>query len=226
MPEIVVVSSERTGSLHHLSDQRLDVKFIGNVSGKYSLGNTSQYPGKSVRVFACRTQSISPRLAVLSGPVRGQIGERVSAVLDHVGLITGKIARHVDGGFALEIAAEDAERGSLAARIAWLKRKNHSGITDNRQHKRVMPRQPQSILVLSDGRIVNCFVADMSVSGAAISADIDLPDGTPVAVGTVVSRVIRQLETGFAVRFKEVQDVTTLESRLIKPLPSNLVLNA
>jgi hypothetical protein len=55
----------------------------------------------------------------------------------------------------------------------------------------------------------------MSASGAAVSADI-VPDiGTPLAVGKVVSRVIRRLDDGFAVRFNELQNLDRLEQVIV-----------
>jgi hypothetical protein len=55
----------------------------------------------------------------------------------------------------------------------------------------------------------------MSASRAAVSADI-VPDiGTPLAVGKVVSRVIRRLDDGFAVRFNELQNLDRLEQVIL-----------
>ena len=50
-----------------------------------------------------------------------------------------------------------------------------------------------------------------------MSADVQPAIGTPLAVGTVVGRVVRWLEVGFAVRFSIEQDAQTLEERLHPP---------
>ena len=80
-----------------------------------------------------------------------------------------------------------------------------------------MPRDPRSLLVFADGTVVECLIIDMSLSGAAVSADVQPAIGTPLAIGTVVGRVVRWLEVGFAVRFTSEQEMPTLEERLHPP---------
>jgi hypothetical protein len=58
----------------------------------------------------------------------------------------------------------------------------------------------------------------MSASGAAITARIVPPVGTPLAVDKIVGRVVRHLPNGFAIRFITPVDINTLEALLIKPL--------
>jgi hypothetical protein len=65
----------------------------------------------------------------------------------------------------------------------------------------------------------NCFVIDMSPSGAAVSADVQPPVGTPLAVGACVGRVVRHLELGFAVQFVEQQPRDVLERLVIRTTP-------
>jgi len=67
---------------------------------------------------------------------------------------------------------------------------------------------------LSDGRTETCLVLDLSGAGAAISADTIPPVGTVLAVGTIVSRVVRHFDEGFAVQFIERQRPETVETSL------------
>jgi hypothetical protein len=53
------------------------------------------------------------------------------------------------------------------------------------------------------------------LSAETVSADILPSIGTPLAVGKVVGKVIRHFEDGFAVRFKEVQDLDRLERMIV-----------
>jgi hypothetical protein len=55
----------------------------------------------------------------------------------------------------------------------------------------------------------------MSVSGAAVSADIIPEMGMPLAVGTVVGRVVRQFAGGFAIQFIEPLPLDSLEERVL-----------
>ncbi len=198
------------------ASQPADVRFIGALMGRYLLASR-RHRTECVQVFACRLQSISPQVMVASAPVPGEPGEGVSASFEPFGLVRGTVERLVDGGFSVSIGARDEERSLLARRIAWYKKRTFHGLGDKRDHKRVMPRDPRSLLVFGDGSVLDCLIIDMSRSGAAISADVQPPLGTPLAVGTVVGRVVRWLEVGFAVQFATEQDAMTLEERLHPP---------
>jgi hypothetical protein len=194
-----------------------DVRFIGSLNGRYTLSSRRSM-GNSVQVFACRVQSISPKMAVFTAPVSGEEGEWVAAHFDDLGIIRAQITRHVDSGFAMDIAASDEERARLAAKIDWVKRKVHNAVPDKREHKRLLPRDPRSSLILPNGSKMNCFVIDMSRSGVAISADLNPEIGTPLAVGGVIGRVVRHLDVGFAVKFMNLQDKDRLEKVLMTEL--------
>lgn len=193
-----------------------DVRFIGALMGRYLLASR-RHNAECVQVFACRLQSISPQTMVASAPVPGAPGEEVSANFEPFGLVQGKVERLIEGGFSVAIEASEAQRTLLGKRIAWYKKRTFDGLADKREHKRVMPRDPRSLLVFADGSTVECLIIDMSRSGAAVSADVQPAIGTPLAVGTVVGRVVRWLEVGFAVRFSIEQDAQTLEERLHPP---------
>jgi hypothetical protein len=57
-------------------------------------------------------------------------------------------------------------------------------------------------------------VLDVSLSGAAVQARDKPAIGTPVTLGRTPGRVVRHLETGFAIEFARVQTVDTLESSI------------
>ena len=57
----------------------------------------------------------------------------------------------------------------------------------------------------------------MSASGAAVSANVSLEAGTPLALGKVVGRVVRHVPNGFAIRFISAVNVGVLEELLIRP---------
>ena len=107
----------------------------------------------------------------------------------------------------------------LASRIEWLRKRTYQGASDNREHGRFMPREPRSVVIHSCGTITPCLIIDLSASGAAVSADIDAPLGTVLAIGRAVGRVVRKLDAGFAVQFIENYDPETVEDR-IRPCPT------
>ena len=193
-----------------------DVRFIGPVVGRYAL-ESRRARGRGVQVFACRLQSISATSVVASAPVTGSIEENVTTHFQPFGTLRGKIARHIDGGFCIDIDATSEERERLATRIDWYKKRTFAGLTDKRQHKRFMPRDPRSVLLLADGKLLPCLIIDISASGAAVSADVDPAVGSALAVGRVVARVVRLLEVGFAVQFVEEQASDEIEDMLHAP---------
>jgi hypothetical protein len=131
--------------------------------------------------------------------------------------VRGKIRRHVEGGFVMAIDADQEERERLAARIDWYKKRTFAGVTDKRAHRRFLPREPRSALVLASGVVLQSLVIDMSASGAAVSADADPQIGEPLAVGRVVGRVVRKLEVGFAIQFLEPLEAGEVEDMLKAP---------
>jgi hypothetical protein len=198
-----------------LPSRGADVRFIGPVMGRYTLESRVKLTG--VQIFAVRLQSISTTQMVGSAPVLGQLGEMVTAHFVPFGNIRGRVARHVDGGFVIDIEGNDERRKKLAARIEWYKKRLFHGVTDKREHKRFMPREPKSAVVLSDGGVLPCLVIDLSSSGAAISADHEPEIGEPLAVGKAVSRVVRKLDVGFAVQFVTPIDRDLVEETVRAP---------
>jgi len=192
-----------------------NIRFIGTVMGRYALESRVRLPG--VQIFACRLQSISPHQIVAAAPVPGRVGERITVNFEPFGTIRGAIARHVDDGFVMDIEGDDEERWKLAGKIDWYKRRTFAGIGDKRQHRRFMPRDPRSAMVLSCGDILPCLVIDMSASGAAVSADHTPELGEPLAIGRIVGRVVRMLEVGFAVQFMTAQEQKSVEDLLRAP---------
>jgi hypothetical protein len=187
-----------------------DVRFIGSLNGRYVLASReSQEAG--IKVFACRISSITPRRAVFAAPVSGARGERVTAQIEHLGLLNLRLEERVEFGFSALIDAAGEERERLAARIEWAKKRVLNSCADHREHRRVTPRNPRSRLLLHDGTQLDCFLLDISRTGAAISADIAPAIGTPLGVGRLIGRVVRHLDVGFAVQFIEQQDEAAVE---------------
>lgn len=198
-------------------DDRL--RHLANVPGRYYLEKWREGVNRKVSSFACRIQRISPQTMTLSAPVSGGVGDWVRTHFEDFGTLRGKIVRPLGFGFVMSLKMSEDERARLAKKVLWAERRRNFEVSDLRRHKRIAPRTPQTVLILADGSQVGCFVIDMSASGAAVSADIVPELGMPLAIGSVVGRVVRQLEPGFAVEFLEPVEITCLESRLIRPIP-------
>jgi hypothetical protein len=180
-----------------------------NLLGRYMLADRREFP--------CQVLDMSPGGMAVIGPVSGVAGERVVAYIDHVGRLEGTIVRVLPNGFAMSIAATPRKRDKLAAQLTWLANRQILGLPEDRRHDRIVPRNPRSTMVLSDGTAVLCRIIDMSLSGAAVASD-QLPDvGTLITLGKTPSRVVRHIENGFAVEFTRMQHPDFLEENVTGP---------
>lgn len=194
-----------------------NVRFVGALNGCYALSERRSEDGEAMPVYACRLCSISPQQAVLVAPIIASQGEIVVAHFKDFGILRTQVARELPTGFVVDIDLDDEGRSKLAAKIRWKKQNATSHTTDKRDFPRIMPRHPRSVLTMADGVRIPCFVIDVSQSGAAISASVLPSKGTPLAVGSMVGRVVRRLDIGFAMEFAQTYPMAELEERLTLP---------
>lgn len=179
--------------------QRVKVHLLG----RYMLPDRREFP--------CQVINMSPGGLALLGPGIGSVGDRVIAYLDHIGRVEGKITRIIDNGFAMGVGATPRKRDKLAAQLTWLANRDILNLPEDRRHDRIVPRNPISLLTLEDGSQMTCRILDLSLSGAAIAAEKRPPLKSLVLLGRVQSRVVRNLEDGFALEFVHEQTTETLE---------------
>jgi hypothetical protein len=196
-------------------DRNRFARTSATILGRYSLASRRNSRGER-REFSCRTVEISCYDLAVMVPVPGPIGERVIASFHELGKLEGQIIRLNGDGFIMSLVLRADQRERLSAKILWLEMRKHLNLPDDRRHKRVIPKHPQSSVMLADGRVSDCFVIDMSASGVAVSAEIDPKIGDVLAVGKVVGRVVRIFREGFAVRFIELQDPDALEHLVLR----------
>jgi hypothetical protein len=179
-----------------------------NLLGRYMLEDRREFP--------CQVIDMSPGGMALLGPVIGQPGERVIAYIDHLGRLEGKVARHIENGFAMTISATVRKRDILAAQLTWLANRQILNLPEDRRHGRFTPKNPAARLILPNGNNVGCRVIDLSASGAAISIAPDLRPavGTMLTVGKTQGRVVRHIENGFAIEFTRLQHSDFVEDNV------------
>jgi len=196
------------------------------VNGSYSLRRRWFDADGKLRSFACRTTRVSPFRMIVEVPVVGHTGERLTSYFRDFGEFEGVITDTMPGGFLFDMEMTAAHRARMAEKLAWLERKlKDSSVEDAREDTRIIPPTSHSVLILADGSVHGCFIIDISPSGAGISAEVQPPIGTPLAIGACVGRVIRVFETGFAVKFVARQDLDDL-SRLIIAQPRGSTASA
>jgi len=179
-----------------------------NLLGRYMLADYREFP--------CQVIDMSPGGMALVAPVAGVPGERVIAYVDHLGRLEGKIARIIDNGFAMSIAATSRKRDKLAAQLTWLANRQILNLPEDRRHGRFVPRNTAARLILQNGTNVTCRVIDLSASGAAVAIAPDLlpPVGAAVTIGKTAGRVVRHIEHGFAIEFQRLQHPDFIEENV------------
>ena len=188
------------------------------LDGHYTLPNWYDPEGK-LRTFACRTNRVSPYRMIVDVPVVGKVGDYLTSYFRDFGKLDGRISDTKPGCFLLELDVTYATRERIANKLTWLEeRQKDPEIIDLRKNPRVIPAKSHTTLTLADGGVHECFVIDMSVTGAAVSAQVELEVGTPLAIGACVGRVVRASASGVAVRFVEKQNQYELERLVIRPL--------
>ncbi len=189
------------------------------VGGSYTPAKWFDPQGKP-RTFACRTTRVSPFRMMVDAPVVGKVGDPITSYFSDFGKLEGFISDTMSGGFLFELEMTRPKREKLANKLTWLEKKQKNpSILDVRKDARIIPANSHSTLTLADGSTHSCFVIDMSVSGAAVSAEVQPPIGMPLAVGACIGRVVRLLPNGFAVKFVEPQSRHDLIRLVIRSAP-------
>jgi hypothetical protein len=182
--------------------------------GKYKLHRWFGPDGK-IRTLACRSTRVSPYRMIVDVPVVGRIGDRITSHFGEFGEFEGSISDSKNGSILLELEMTPERRQWMADKLAWLEMtRQDPQIQDARKDARFVPQVSHTTLTMADGKVSTCFIIDMSATGVAVSSEFQPAIGTPLAVGSLVGRVVRIFETGFAVKFVEKQTLNDL-SRLI-----------
>jgi hypothetical protein len=130
-------------------------------------------------------------------------GARLVAYVDDIGRIEGEVVRHHPYGFAARLTGTQRVRDKLAERLTFYANKHLLHADDFRRHERVlMDRTGQ--MELQDGKLINCRVVDLSLSGAAIEVQPQPMVGTTVTVGRMRGQVVRHFAKGVGIRFLDL----------------------
>jgi len=162
-----------------------------SIGGRYMLENKQEFP--------CRTTDMSSGGASLAVPLRGEVCGRVILYLDYMGRLEGVIVRHTEEGFAVVFVLTGQKRDRIADQLTWLL--NRDCLRDeDRRHERIVPLLRHCVMQ-ENGKEHIVKLIDVSVSGAAITTDHQLPKETKVVLGTRPGRVARSFEHGMAIEF-------------------------
>ncbi len=170
--------------------QRVAVALLG----RYMLADRREY--------SCQTVDVSPGGALLEATVRGEVGEKIIAYLEHIGRVEGEIARHTPAGFAIRFSMAFRKRDKIASQLTWLANRQSLGLPEDRRHERITPHSLSVVMRLDSGREIPARLIDVSLSGAGLAVDSKPPIGMGVTVGSTKAKVVRHFQNGVAVEFR------------------------
>jgi hypothetical protein len=169
---------------------------------RLSVGLSGRCMLQDRREFVCRVIDLSLGGIAVTIPAVARIGERVVAYLDRIGRFEGRVARLVEGGFAMALDLTLHGRDKLAH---FLSRLGGEAVVGDRRHERRLLGDFVSRLLTADGGAIDCRVVDLSVSGAAVTFHGPPPPlGSRVRLGSTVGRVARRFDRGVAIAFDDV----------------------
>ncbi|MCX2722298.1 PilZ domain-containing protein [Roseibium salinum] len=189
-----------------VTDRRRHQRVQVNILGRFMLEDRREYP--------CQVIDMSPGGMAMITPVTGRVGERVIAYLDHMSRVEGRIARLIDGGFAVQLQNTARKRDKIANVLTWLANRDELNLPEDRRHDRFVPKNPITRMILPDGSEHSCRIVDVSLSGAALATETIPEMGDSITLGKMRARVVRRIEGGIAVEFAPVQNRDLLEQHI------------
>ena len=173
--------------------------------GRFMLPDMSEHP--------CQVTHIDLESAVFATSSVPPADTRLVAYIDEVGRVEATAGERVDGGFKVNFVLNPSRRERLELRLKWLKDKA-DGAADQRRHARYEPKDSKSHITMPDGRVYSCEVIDISLSGAAVKIEVMPALGTYLLLGKMRGRVVRYLDSGFAIEFTSQLDRTSLAGEI------------
>ena len=179
------------------------VNSLGIIFGRFMLPDMSEHPCQVVKLTSAGADFLTQNV-----PAKGLA---MVAYLEEVGRVEAISGEPIEGGFNVKFSLTGARLERLQQRIEWLQKREIGDEPDGRRHARYEPTEKQSQIALPDGRIYNCEVIDISLSGAAVKTDVMPSVGTFLMLGKMRGRVVRYLDQGVAIEFVKQLDRSNLQ---------------
>ena len=175
--------------------------------GRFMLPDMTEHP--------CQVIDIGADGAVFKSATVPAEGSAIVAYLEELGRVEVTSGPAVPDGFAVSYSMKGPRLERLQQRIDWLKQKSQGGAPENRRHIRYEPAEKNSQIAMPDGRVYQCEVMDISVSGAAIKTEVMPSVGTYIMLGKMRGRVVRYLDVGVGIEFVKQLDRTQMPSTAV-----------
>ncbi len=179
------------------------VNSLGIIFGRFMLPDMSEHP--------CQVVDLTSTGATFLTQFVPSKGLAIVAYLEEVGRVEAISSGPVTGGFSVVFSLTGSRLDRLQQRIEWLQKRQVGEEPDGRRHARYEPSEKTSQISLPDGRIYNCEVIDISLSGAAIKTEVMPSVGTFLMLGKMRGRVVRYLDQGVAIEFVKQLDRSNIQ---------------
>ncbi|HXI86807.1 MAG TPA: PilZ domain-containing protein [Parvularculaceae bacterium] len=145
-------------------------------------------------------------LAMLAD-TEADIGDAIIAYPQGLGRLTGKVVRRFDGGIAIQFNLSATQHDYLAKRLEAAERgMPYVRLLERRAHERLKLNLASEALLPATGETFECYVIDISESGAGIRAATRPPVGALVEIGALKGAVRRHTEEGFGIELTPLAD--------------------
>lgn len=178
------------------------------TKGRYSISG-----GEDVQCLADVSAADFIELRRLTAGPLPSSGARVICYLDDLGMIDGLVSQGRPGGFVFQIAAGAERRARIEARLDWLR--NAGDREEQRKAARIIPVHRDVRLSLQGTGMAEAFIADLSMTGAALILDKRPRVGAAVTVGKRYATVVRHTSDGVGVAFRLPFGPLTFNERVI-----------
>lgn len=182
------------------------------MAGRYYLEKWFRVEEQKNFLPPCETKLVTAELVRFSTPFPAMLNDRAFVYVESLGLLRGVISRAMGPTSEMDIEMSANDRSRLASRIMWSDMQAGFKGTDLRRFPRFQPSNPESSIILPDGRTADCKILNISATGAAIVSDLRPPLNSTLILGQIHSEIRRHTDFGFAVEFRTIQDPGLLES--------------
>ena len=184
------------------AERRGEMRYEGYLAASFTC--STGHAGDNMRGVLCHVTSLSPSSAVIESSVHRAIGDQLWLQIEGFGIVRCEVEGLRDSGFICTNRVSPDARRRLGAWVSLLRRRGGRLLGGHREHMRIRPRDARTVVTFDDGSIMSASLSDVSRSGTAVACDRVATIGETVAIGQVVSRVVRVFDGGFAAAFDHV----------------------
>ncbi len=148
----------------------------------------------------CKITDMSPGGASVECECIPEAGTQIVLYIDGLGRFEGATVRQDANGFGVRFVSTQLKRERTAEQLTLLMNKSLLDESDLRRDERV-PTKALTRFTLSDGKLVDCEVIDLSTSGVSLKTDIRPAVGTFVLIGQMAGRIARHHKDGVGIEF-------------------------